>query len=87
MLDYLSLMTTIKRSRREDRAMLRSNPSGRPGTKHFRESLVNRGSHQLLATTPCFGPNAINLNPFHTQIIPFYWVSVGHISRSPGLTV
>ena len=85
MLDSVSQAATMQRARREDRAMLRSNPSARPGPKHGRESPVHGGSRQLLPPTPCFGPKAINLHP---PFYPFY-PSIGspgkHMSGCTGL--
>ena len=86
MLDCLFPMATIKSTRREDRAMLRSNPSARAGAEAWWGVSRHGTRPPALQPTSCFGSNAINLNPRYRAKTPLYWLAVRHMSGSPRLT-
>ena len=74
-------------SRREDRALLRSNPSARPAAETWPGASPTRGSRH--APLPCFGRDAINLRAPgaapSTTLFPISTGAVRHMSGSSGL--
>ncbi len=85
MIDQHVAFAIIRSSRREDRAMLRSNPSAR-SVAEARPGAALQLRLPPSQPKPCFSPYAINLNPRSPNNTPLYWVAVGHMSRSPGLS-
>ncbi len=85
MIDQHVAFAIIRSSRREDRAMLRSNPSAR-SVAEARPGVALQLRLPPSQPKPCFSPNAINLNPRSPNNTPLYRVAVGHMSRSPGLS-
>ena len=85
MIDSNPKRVTIELTRREDRAMLRSNPSARSDAEAWRGVSLTKRLPPASSPPSCFGPNAINLNPRCPANIPHYWLAVGHMSRFSGL--
>ena len=85
MVDYFQQQMTITETRREDRAMLRSNPSARPGAEAWMGVSLNRRLPPAFYR-PCFGANAINLNGFVPTKTLLHWGAVGHMSSNAGRT-
>ena len=87
-LTFSPMAVTIDLGRREDRALLRSNPSARLLPKHGRESPSRGGSRRVrLFPLPCFGLNALNLRAGvapTTTLFPVPTGAVRHMSGSWG---
>lgn len=85
MIDKGLQTATIQRAGREDRAILRRNPSARPGAEAWWGVSRHGTRPPALQPTPCFGVNAINLNPRYSAKTPPHWLAVRHMSTSSWL--
>ena len=87
MLDASSPGPIIHIGRREDRALLRSNPSARPAAETW-PGAVLQGRLPPCFQTPCFGLNAINLRDWAPAQARFFLPpltgAVRHMSGSSG---
>lgn len=86
MIDKGLQTATIQRAGREDRAILRRNPSARPGAQAWWGVSRHGTRPPALQPTPCFGVNAINLNPRYSAKTPPHWLAVRHMSTSSWLS-
>ncbi len=85
MIDNGLQTATIQRAGREDRAILRRNPSARPGAEAWWGVSRHGTRPPALQPTPCFGVSAINLNPRYSAKTPLHWLAVRHMSTSSWL--
>src|SRR5271157_3602141 len=86
-LDLVPDQPTMDRSRREDRALLRSNPSAWPAAETW-PGVSFPGRLPTCIPLPCFGQNAINLRARgaapSTTLFPVPIGAVRHMSGSAG---